>query len=137
MTRSDFQELVQLRLADVDTLIKQGRFDAAYYLAGYVVECALKACIAKQTAEHDFPPRNSVEFYQHDLGKLLQLTGLGKSWDDEISANENLRVNWGIVKTWSEQSRYEKTRTEREAQDLYSAIEDQQHGVLACLRRLG
>ena len=137
MTRSDFQELVELRLADVDTLIKQGRFDAAYYLAGYVVECALKASIAKQTAEHDFPPRNAAEFYQHDLGKLLQMTGLGKSWDDEIRADEKLRVNWGIVKTWSEQSRYEKTRTEREAQDLYSAIEDQQHGVLACLRRLG
>jgi len=45
VNRSEFQELVEVRLADADTLIKQGRYDAAYYLAGYAVECALKACM--------------------------------------------------------------------------------------------
>jgi HEPN domain-containing protein len=136
VNRSEFQELVEVRLADADTLIKQGRYDAAYYLAGYAVECALKACIAKQTAEHDFPPRNAAEFYQHDLGKLMQRAVLGRQWLDEVEADEELGFNWDVVKAWSEQSRYERTRTEKEAKDIYSAIQDPEHGVLACLRRL-
>jgi len=122
-------------LADVDTLISEARYDAAYYLAGYAVESALKACIAKQTREHEFPPRKAAELYQHDLQKLLELAGLARSWLDEIEADAELGGNWDVLKAWSEQSRYEKTRSEKEAKDLYSAIEDRKHGVLQCLRR--
>jgi HEPN domain-containing protein len=31
-------------------LLEAGLYAGAYYLAGYAVECALKACIAKKTA---------------------------------------------------------------------------------------
>lgn len=47
MNRSDFQDLAQIRLAEAAALLQAERFDGAYYLAGYAVECALKACIAK------------------------------------------------------------------------------------------
>jgi HEPN domain-containing protein len=56
MNRRDFQKLALIRIADAQVLFQNGRYDAAYYLAGYAVECALKACIAKQTMRHDFPP---------------------------------------------------------------------------------
>ena len=98
MNRTDFQELAETRLADVDTLIKQARYDAAYYLAGYAIECALKACIAKQTREHEFPPRKAAELYQHDSQKLLELAGLTRLWLDEIAADAELGGNWDVVK---------------------------------------
>jgi HEPN domain-containing protein len=47
--RQDLQELSRVRLKEATALLKLGLFDGAYYLAGYAVECALKACIAKAT----------------------------------------------------------------------------------------
>ena len=37
MKRSDLKRLAQARLKDVKVLLENGRHDAAYYLAGYVV----------------------------------------------------------------------------------------------------
>ena len=47
--RKDLQELSKVRLREATALLNLGLFDGAYYLAGYSVECALKACIAKGT----------------------------------------------------------------------------------------
>src|SRR2546425_2666201 len=55
MTRTDLQLLAEERLSDAQVLLANGRFGAAYYLAGYAIECALKACIAKLTKAEDFP----------------------------------------------------------------------------------
>ena len=49
MNRADFQKLAEIRLEEAATLLNAGKFDGAYYLSGYAVECGLKACIAKQT----------------------------------------------------------------------------------------
>lgn len=56
MNRREFRELTTLRLAEARALLDAGLPDGAYYLAGYAVECALKACISRQTRQHDFPP---------------------------------------------------------------------------------
>ena len=47
-------------------------------MAGYAVECALKACIAKRTQAHDFPPKPQFvrDLYQHDIESLANLAGL-------------------------------------------------------------
>ena len=50
-------DLAAERLSDAEALLAAGRFDCAYYIAGYVVECVLKVCIANKTKEDDFPPR--------------------------------------------------------------------------------
>jgi len=49
-----------MRLKDAEVLLQKGRNEAAYYLAGYAVECALKACIAKQTKRHEFPTGSGI-----------------------------------------------------------------------------
>jgi HEPN domain-containing protein len=54
MNRTDLQILAEDRLKDAEVLLAKGRFAAAYYLAGYAVECGLKACIAKLTKAEDF-----------------------------------------------------------------------------------
>lgn len=55
MNRAEFQELAVIRLNDAKILLDNHRYDGAYYLTGYVVESALKACIANRTREYDFP----------------------------------------------------------------------------------
>jgi hypothetical protein len=65
MNRTDFQKLTELRLNEANTLLGGKCYEGAYYLTGYAVECALKACIAKQTQQHDFPIKNSDKIYVH------------------------------------------------------------------------
>jgi HEPN domain-containing protein len=56
MNRGDFQELAELHLANAKTLLEARLYAGAYYMCGYVVECALKACICKGTGPYDFYP---------------------------------------------------------------------------------
>lgn len=55
LNRELLQQLSEQHLGDAQVLLEQKRWPGAYYLAGYAVECALKACIAKLTTAHDFP----------------------------------------------------------------------------------
>jgi hypothetical protein len=55
VTRADFQRLANDRIADARALLAAKRWSAAYYLAGYAVEAALKACIAKLMKAEEFP----------------------------------------------------------------------------------
>ena len=54
MNRQDLQNLALTRLEEVEVLLNNHKYSGAYYLSGYVIECALKACIAKQTQEFDY-----------------------------------------------------------------------------------
>jgi HEPN domain-containing protein len=57
VNRKDLQFLARARLTEARALLDAGHPDGAYYLAGYAVECALKACIAKATQRHEFPDK--------------------------------------------------------------------------------
>jgi hypothetical protein len=108
----------------------------AYYLAGYAVECALKACIARKTERHDFPSRQAVnESYSHDVSKLLKASGLQPTFDADARLDRQLEINWGIVKDWTEESRYDSSIPMATARELYSAITARTHGVMRWVRR--
>jgi len=133
---SDFQRISQLRVREAKLLLDNGYFSGAYYLLGYAVECALKACIAKQVKRYDFPDRKVVNnSYVHDLGKLLDVSGLKAEFEKEWLSNPDLEVNWAIVKDWSEQSRYSDNVSRAEAENLYSAVTSGRMGVLPWLKK--
>lgn len=73
-----FRRLSDLRLRERKALFGQRLYSGAYYLAGYSVECALKACICKNMRRAEFPPdRKSLDnIYTHDLDKLITGAGL-------------------------------------------------------------
>jgi len=135
MTRKDFQNLALERLGDVKVLHKHGRFSAAHYLVGYVVECALKACIAKQTRAEEFPPKENVvrKYYTHDLAGLMAGAELGKKLEDQIKDDKEFEKRWNLVKRWNENRRYEQ-HEKIEAKELIEAIEHPDHGVLPWLK---
>jgi HEPN domain len=77
--RKDFQELAKVRLKEANALFRLGLYDGAYYLAGYAVECALKACIAKGTRRYEFPDKKRVEDSYSQTAGLDQCGGARES----------------------------------------------------------
>lgn len=135
MNRSGFQRIAELRLRESKALLEAGCADGAYYLAGYAVECALKACLAKRTQEHDFPEREARDYYSHNLERLLGFAKLKIDLEQAMLASSAMKTSWAILQSWSEESRYEQGKTEQEARDLLAAIEDRTGGLLPWLRQ--
>ena len=98
MNRADFQQLAELRLREAKALLASGFPDGAYYLAGYAIECALKACIAKRTQEHDFPDKKLVnESHTHNLTELMRLAELNSELKLAMQADVKFENRWTTV----------------------------------------
>jgi HEPN domain-containing protein len=110
MNRAEFQRLSDLRLQESKALLAAGFPEGAYYLAGYAVECALKACIAKRTQQYDFPEKGAHRYFSHDLDDLLGFANLKVELEQASRTNPALRKNWIILRNWSEEARYERER---------------------------
>jgi len=135
MNRLDLYQISDTRIKEARTLPQNGCFEGAYYLAGYSVECGLKACIAKQIREHDFPDRKFIQdSYTHDLSKLLGLAGLREEHRKKADQDKNFALNWAVVKDWSGEDRYSLQIQEQKARDLIDAITDTNSGVLPWLK---
>ena len=85
MNRSSLQNLANERIKDAEALLMAGRWSGAYYLAGYAVECALKACFAKQTREYDFPQKSLQKTAPPNIARsnrvnLTQAASVDKFW---------------------------------------------------------
>lgn len=136
MNRADFQALSNMRRREARILLQSNMPAGAYYLAGYAVECALKACISRRTAQYDFPDKDrALESYTHDLSKLLRTAGLQPLFDAAVTTSPALDRNWAVVKDWKETSRYDATIDMRKARALYRAVSARRTGVLAWLRQ--
>lgn len=136
MNRSDLQRLARLRIKEARVLLKNGHCEGAYYMAGYAIECALKACIAKKTKRHDFPEKKLVvESHTHNLANLVKLAGLQLDLDKEAASVKVFAANWAVVKDWSEDTRYRIGVGQTLARDLYSAIVSRRNGVFPWLKK--
>ena len=132
MNKTDLEQLADLRLSEAAALLglTPPMPDGAYYLAGYAVECALKACIAKLTAQHDFPDKNyASKCFTHKAKELVPLAGIEGDRLAAMVADTVLAANWLVVKDWSEESRYQRW-TVVQATTLVDAIREPNHGVL-------
>ena len=138
MNRSDFQTLAEVRIKEALVLLENQCYEGAYYLAGYAVECALKACVAKNTNQYDFPPdRNTVNrIYSHNLEWLVHEAKLEVAHREQLQSNTTFAEYWDVVVRWSETSRYNTSIAMQEAAGLCLAITDQDDGVLTWLSQL-
>src|SRR5258707_15181878 len=138
MNRRALQKLADARLLGSRALLKAKRYDAAHYFAGYVIECALKACIARKTLRYDFPRRDARNLYTHELELLLKEAGIERSFQEDRRNDPTLDGYWGVVKDWKpDDVRYDLrgVSAAHTAKAFLSAIEDRQHGVLQCLSK--
>jgi HEPN domain-containing protein len=119
MNRKVFQELTKIRVREARTLLDADHYPGAYYLIGYAVECALKACVSKQVKRYDFPDKKFANAaYTHGLEDLVGIAGL--SLDLKRDRNESFRYDLGI--------------TRQQARDLYSACTGR-NGILSWIKR--
>jgi HEPN domain-containing protein len=134
MNRTDFQQLAEERVRDAEALISHGQWSGAYYLAGYAVECGLKACISKLTGEHDFPDKVIAQkSYTHDIESLVTLAELKVERDTDAAADPVFSGNWSVLKDWDENARY-RLMTEVQARELFNAVTDSKTGVLPWIK---
>jgi len=134
LNRRDFQRLALVRLDEARVLLEAENFEGCYYLSGYVIECALKACIAKLTKRHSFPERSASQTcYTHDVGLLLRTANLEYRLEAARRADPDFAANWILVREWTEQSHYD-FREPDEVVKLYKAVSDPMHGVLRWLK---
>lgn len=132
MTRADFQRLADIRVREAKVLLDGGEYDGAYYLAGYAVECALKACIIRMLNTSDDWQEQSFsnQCWSHRLELLMTLADL----ETEIGSAGRVTGNWATAKDWNEASRYEHGRSERDVRQFYDAISHPTEGVLQWLK---
>ena len=131
--RATFQQLAETRMSEARSLLENGHPSGAYYLAGYALECALKARIAKEFRKHEIPELKKLQnIYTHDLSALLSIAGLKEDLEAEKQTASDIYQRWEIVKTWSEGARY-KVWTMDVALAIVRAI-DGDGGILEWLR---
>ena len=134
MNRKQLQNLARERLKDARALLGRKRWSGAYYLCGYAIECALKACLLRYLGEPGavFGDKNYLKelgkCWTHDLVSLVILAGLEADFGTARGANATLDNFWTVTKDWNETSRYEE-KTEAEARRLYEAVSNNPDGV--------
>ena len=136
MNRSQLRQLAEDRLLDTQLLLAGSRWGAAYYMAGYAIECGLKACVmahVEGTGAIFQDKKFSEKCWTHDLEELLKLANLKPALDIAAAQNPLLSASWAVVKDWKETSRYEQ-KAQADAQALYDAIANQPDGVLQWIR---
>lgn len=132
--RSEWQTIANTRIREATTLRDNKHWSGAYYLAGYALECGLKACLTRQFKAATMPDKQLVtKAHTHDLETLVRLAGLDRSLSNEQNSDPEFAVYWATVKDWSEASRY-KILNESEAVDMIVAVKQRNHGVMKWVR---
>lgn len=97
--RDTLRTLAAARLGEAKVLFGAGQPSGAYYLAGYAIECAIKARIAGQFRANEIPERKLINnIYTHDLSKLLELAGLQAEIDLATQGDDDFRQKWTVVR---------------------------------------
>jgi hypothetical protein len=139
-TSQDFWELSKTRLEDAEGLIGIGRWSCTYYIAGYAVECALKALILRSNERFGtiFEDKKSASqfvdgFFVHELERLFKTAGLEEAFGRDRGTNPLLDEAWKAVRDWRETSRYHQ-KSQQQAESLVQAINHDPNGVMKWIR---
>lgn len=134
-THKELRQLARLRLQEAQALYAAGFYDGCAYLAGYVVELALKARICRLLHVTNYP-EHIRDFRTHDLETLRLLSGLEARFNPGLG-DPALIANWGTVVVWKPIRRYwaPGTTTQVDAQDVLAALSQAPHGILTWISR--
>jgi len=138
-TRTELKELATTRLEEAKALFASGLYDGCCYLAGYVVELALKARICKVLDLIDYPDTGEISrsFKTHKLDDLIRLAGLQRKFDAAKAVNPRLLTNWSLVTAWTEEFRYKPVGSSPRirAEEIIFALEDRMDGVFTWIKK--
>ncbi len=131
VNRTELKQLANDRIDDATILLQSQRWSAAYYLAGYAVECSLKSCVlahVDQTGVLFKDKKFSEKCWTHDLLALVRLADLETALYAHLQSSPTFAGFWGVVQDWSEIARYEQ-KTQAQATTLLEAVTNNPDGV--------
>jgi hypothetical protein len=133
--RIDLQNLARIRIREAKLLLNAGLYVGAYHIAGFSLECALKACIARNVRKHEFPDKDLFQskVYTHQLEALVKCAGL----DSHLriaKTNASFDSYWSEATKWSPEFRYKIEISKAEAIGFYKAITARKHGIMQWIR---
>jgi hypothetical protein len=148
VNQAELRQMAEERLRDAKALLDGGRWEFAYYTAGYAVECALKSCILSRMIHTGwvFEEKWDAKLcLTHDFEKLIHLAGLKTELNQTLAASAAAAtaggppagffvLHWNTVVQWKVESRYQ-AKTEAEAKALYEAITHVSDGVLLWIQK--
>lgn len=137
MNRNELRQLSTDRIEDARILSAASRWSAAYYLAGYSLECALKACVMayiERTGIIFTEKKFAERCWTHDPNELVRLAGLEDERNNMMKANPQFAAYWTHAAGWSEAARYRQT-ARIDAETLFQALTDPKDGVLPWVRK--
>jgi HEPN domain-containing protein len=123
ISTKDLRAVACARLRDAQVLLRDKRFDGAFYLCGYAVEIALKARICRTLKWPGFP-ESAKDFKgfkllrTHDLEVLLHFSGV------EGRVKANYMSDWSKVLDWDPEKRYQAIGLSppQQAQDMVTCV---------------
>ncbi len=129
---NDLKILAEVRLKEARVLHRNGLYDGAAYLCGYVVELALKARICKHLNISEYPDTGDFKpiFSSHDFDRLLLLSGLQREVNITNISKKKLYTNWLLLTQWRPEQRYQPSGT-------YSQIQSRELILALTSRRWG
>ena len=147
ISKPSLKALIIRRLNDARVLLKNRRYPAAIYLAGYGIELALKYRICKIMAFTKGFPENKPEFnkYYQDTRKTILRETMRSLWDirhhnlpillrysgKQVNIEDHFNAEWEIVKNWSPEIRYTYTTIRKHtANDFFKSANAVIAGIL-------
>ncbi|GAB4289640.1 MAG: hypothetical protein Kow0090_02470 [Myxococcota bacterium] len=139
VSRKELQQLAETRLKEAKILARNNMYDGARYLAGYVVELALKAkiCFLLELSEYPDAGNLKTAFRTHSYDDLIKLAGLETKLKQEQKENKNFGTNWDILTKWTPDYRYKPvgSQTKAELEKTIKALENPKSGVFRWIKR--
>jgi len=138
-TRQELKKLAKTRLLEAKALFDKGLYDGACYLAGYVIELALKARVCRILDMTDYPESGDMSrlFKTHKYDDLVKLSGLERKFEEAKKLNSVLFTNWSLVTVRSEEFRYRPvgTNSKKRAQEIINALENPKDGIFTWIKK--
>ncbi|MBD2753765.1 HEPN domain-containing protein [Spirosoma validum] len=122
-TGLEFKDIAERRLEEALVLHSAGKYDGAYYLAGYVIECALKAAISTHLNYEIYAGMDGElsNFRTHKLSKLVIFAGFVKGLAETLDPKLKSAYSYITSQTdgWSEVKRYEPIACSKQKCDSF------------------
>lgn len=134
--RFQLRTLAELRLAEARTLLDAGHHAGAYYLAGYVAELGLKACIAGLFSSNEIPDGPDFRNVRsHNINVLVQLANLASTLAAHRASDSEFDRNWEVLLLWKPEVRYDAAIDPNLASTLIESLAADGSGVLSWIRQ--
>lgn len=133
-SREHLRAIAECKLDDALLLFENQRYSNAYYLVGYAIECALKACIARQVLAETIPDKGFINaVYTHRFDALIGLAGLRAELKTRQDESPQFQAYWALASEWTPEVRYESV-DKATANLMLVAVADNDCGVLPWIR---